>query len=205
MPWSDPDVARAGTVHLAESLDELTFTAAELAAGMLPSKPFVLVGQMTTSDPLRSPPGTESLWAYTSVPQRITSDAGGEGITGRWGADDVERFAARMEARIERFAPGFRSLIQARHVQSPVDMEKADASLILGDKSLGTAQLHQQLVFRPTIGLSRSETFVDGLYLGSASAHPGGGVHGACGANAARAALLHHRLGRVRSLGRSGG
>ena len=204
VPWADPSISRAGTIHLAESLDELTFTAAELSAGQVPSKPFVLVGQMTTSDPRRSPPGTESLWAYTSVPQAVRSDAGGEGITGRWSPDDVEKFVRRMEDRIERFAPGFRSRIQARHVQSPVDMEASDANLILGDKSLGTAQIHQQLIWRPTTGLARPETFVDGLYLGSASAHPGGGVHGACGANAARAALLHQRVGRVRAVGQAG-
>lgn len=203
VPWADPEIAPAGTVHLAASLDELSFTAAELASGLIPANPFVLVGQMTTSDPSRSPAGTESLWAYTSVPQEVKGDARGEDLTGRWDADEVERFTQRLEDRIESFAPGFRSRILARHVQSPDDMERGDANLIRGDKSLGTAQIHQQLVFRPTIGLSRAETFVDGLYLGSASAHPGGGVHGACGANAARAALWHDRTRRVLSLGRS--
>lgn len=199
VPWTNPDVGRAGTVHLADSLDELTLTAAQLSMQLVPAKPFILMGQMTTSDPLRSPPGTESLWAYTHVPQRVKGDAGGHGITGRWDDHDIERFVERIEARIEAYAPGFRSRIAARHVQSPLDLEAADANLVRGDKSLGTAQLHQQLVFRPTLGLARAETFVDGLYLGSASAHPGGGVHGACGANAARAALLHDRVGRVRA------
>jgi phytoene dehydrogenase-like protein len=198
VPWADPEVARAGTVHLAASLDELSYTAAELSARRIPANPFVLAGQMTTSDPLRSPAGTESLWAYTHVPQQVKGDAGGDRITGRWDAGDVAELVERIERRIEAFAPGFRSRILARHVQSPLDLEAADANLIRGDKSLGTAQLHQQLVFRPTIGWGRPETFVESLYLGSGSAHPGGGVHGACGANAARAALWGHRRARAR-------
>ncbi|MBK5222098.1 MAG: NAD(P)/FAD-dependent oxidoreductase [Acidimicrobiia bacterium] len=201
-PWTDPQVTSAGTVHLAASLDELTMTMAQTACGMLPSHPFMLIGQMTTADATRSPAGTESMWAYTSLPQEVKGDAGGEGIEGRWAdraSGDGERFADRMEARIEEFAPGFQSHIRSRQIQSPHDLEAADANLLGGDKNLGTAHLHQQLIFRPTIGLSRPETFLDGLYLGSASAHPGGGVHGACGANAAQAALLHDRMRRVSS------
>ena len=171
--------------------------AADIACGRLPRDPFLLIGQMTTSDPTRSPAGTESLWAYTSVPQEIRGDAGGQDISSRWDDGDCERFAARMEQRIERYAPGFTSRIRGREIQSPRSLEADDANLLLGDKSLGTAQLHQQLVFRPRIGLSRAETPVPGLYLASASAHPGGGVHGACGANAARAALAHDRLRRL--------
>lgn len=201
VPWSDPAVGDAGTVHLADSMDELSRTASEIAAGALPSRPFLLVGQMTTSDPTRSPPGTESLWAYTHVPQRVRDDAAGDGLTGRWDDADRERFADRVQARIERYAPGFASRVVARHVQSPVDLERADANLVGGDTNLGTAQLHQQLVFRPTLGWARPETFVERLYLASASAHPGGGVHGACGANAARAALWHHRWARLRGRG----
>jgi phytoene dehydrogenase-like protein len=102
-----------------------------------------------------------------------------------------------MEARIEAVAPGFADCIIARHVMTPPDLQRADANLVGGDISGGTAQLHQQLVFRPVPGFARSETPVRGLYLGSASAHPGGAVHGACGSNAARAALAHHRVGRL--------
>ena len=87
---------------------------------------------------------------------------------------------ARMEERIEAHAPGFRDLIRARHVMTPPDLEAANPNLVGGELNGGTAQLHQQLVFRPTPGLGRAETPVDGLYLASASAHPGGGVHGAC-------------------------
>jgi phytoene dehydrogenase-like protein len=95
-----------------------------------------------------------------------------------------------MEEQVERVAPGFRRLIRKRHVFTPVGLEAADQNLVGGSVNGGTAQIHQQLVFRPTPGgLARNETTVDGLYLASASAHPGGGVHGAVGANAARAAL----------------
>jgi phytoene dehydrogenase-like protein len=194
VPWSDPDVAGAGTVHIAESLDELTLTSAQIAMRQVPDKPFLLVGQMTTSDPTRSPPGTESLWAYTHVPQHPISDAGDQAITGAWRTSDVESFADRIERRIEAHAPGFTSRIVGRHVMSPPDLERANRNLVGGDISGGTAQLHQQLVFRPAIGFARAETPIKGLYLASASAHPGGAVHGACGANAARAALLHHPL-----------
>jgi phytoene dehydrogenase-like protein len=196
IPWLDPAVGAAGTVHLAASLDELTLTAAELAIGRLPRHPFVLVGQMTTSDPTRSPPGTESAWAYTSVPQIVRGDAGGD-LRGVDDPSDAARFAERIEARIEQFAPGFLALVRRRSIQTPRDMEHADANLLGGDKSLGTAQLHQQLVFRPAIGLGRAETPIEGLFLASGSAHPGGGVHGACGANAARAAIAADRRRRL--------
>jgi phytoene dehydrogenase-like protein len=202
IPWADPATRAAGTVHVADDLDELTVTAGQLAMGHVPSEPFLLVGQMTTADATRSPPGTESAWAYTHVPQRVRVDAGGDGITGAWDAADRDRFVARMEARIEAVAPGFGDCIVARHVMTPPDLQRADANLVGGDISGGTAQLHQQLVFRPVPGSARSETPVRGLYLGSASAHPGGAVHGACGANAARAALLHHRVDRFVPRGR---
>jgi phytoene dehydrogenase-like protein len=97
--------------------------------------------------------------------------------------------AARIEDRVEYFAPGFKSLIQHRHVMSPLGLEAHDGNLVGGAINGGTAEVHQQLFFRPTPGLGRSETPIRGLYLASSSAHPGGGVHGACGANAARAAL----------------
>jgi phytoene dehydrogenase-like protein len=202
VPWSDPTVHGAGTVHVAESIDELTMTSAQLAVGHMPDKPFLLVGQMTTADPTRSPAGTESLWAYTHVPQDVRADAGPDGLTGRWDPDEVQRFAQRMEGRIEALAPGFGSRVIARHVASPVDFERNDANLVGGDISGGTAQLHQQLIFRPLTGLARAETPIAGLYLASASAHPGGAVHGACGANAARAAIGHARVRRLIAVGR---
>ena len=196
IPWTDPSVAPAGTVHIAEGLDELSVTATQLAIGQVPATPFLLIGQMTTADATRSPAGTESAWAYTHVPAEVRGDAGGERISGCWDADDRRRFVERMERRIERHAPGFQDRIIARHVMAPSDLEAADANLVGGDISGGTTQLHQQLVFRPVAGLGRAETPIRRLYLASASAHPGGAVHGACGANAARAAIAHHRLRR---------
>ncbi len=196
VPWTAEPVARAGTVHLADSMDDLTHYAAQLATDHLPARPFILLGQLTTTDPTRSPAGTETLWGYTHVPARLRGDAGGT-ITGRWDDAEAEAFADRLEAEIERRAPGFRSRVQARHVLPPPGLEAADANLVGGAINGGTAQLHQQLVFRPTPGLGRAETPVRGLYLASASAHPGGGVHGACGANAARAALAADRRGRL--------
>jgi phytoene dehydrogenase-like protein len=201
VPWSDPDVEGAGTVHIADDLDELTLTSAQIAMRRIPDRPFLLLGQMTTSDPARSPPGTESLWAYTHVPQGATSDAGDDGISGDWTPSDVDAFTARIEQRIEEHAPGFTSRIVGRHVMGPHDFERRNANLVGGDISGGTAQLHQQLVFRPLNGFARAETPIADLFLASASAHPGGAVHGACGANAARAALAHHpirRLTRIR-------
>ena len=197
IPWTDANVGGAGTVHLARSLDELTLTSAHLASHHLPSDPFLLVGQMTTADPTRSPAGTETVWAYTNVPQTIEGDVGDE-VAGLTDPGDVERFADRIQQRIELFAPGFSSCVRGREVQTPQRMEAEDANLIGGDQNLGTAQIHQQLVFRPTLGLARPATPIHGLYLASASAHPGGGVHGACGANAARAALAGDRLRRLR-------
>lgn len=196
VPWIDPAVAGAGTVHLADSMDELSLNAAQLAVGRLPKRPFMLLGQMTTADPTRSPRGTESLWAYTDVPQQIRGDEADQ-LGGLDDPDDIDAFAARLEDRIEDSAPGFRSLVRRRSIQSPRDLEQADANLINGDKNLGSAQLHQQLIFRPTLGLGRAETPIPKLFLASASAHPGGGVHGACGANAARAAIAARSGGIV--------
>jgi len=199
VPWTDTAVRGAGTVHIAHSLDELTVTSGELAMRQVPAKPFLLIGQMTTSDPTRSPPGTESMWAYTHVPQDAVSDAGPDGLVGRWDQTETEVFARRIEDRIEELAPGFRKSIIGRHLTGPRDFECQDPNLVGGDISGGTAQLHQQLVFRPLTGFARAETPIKGLYLASASAHPGGAVHGACGANAARAALLHNPRTRLRA------
>ncbi|MGH9068460.1 MAG: phytoene desaturase family protein [Acidimicrobiales bacterium] len=192
IPWTSPAAVGAGTVHLAEDLDEMTAYCADLAMGRVPARPFVLVGQMTTADASRSPEGTEVVWAYTHVPRRVRGDAGGAGITGRWDRSEQEAVADRLEQRVERFAPGFTGRITARHVMAPPGLEAHDRSLVGGAINGGTSALHQQLVFRPTPGLGRPTTPVRSLYLASSSAHPGGGVHGACGANAARAALLHN-------------
>ena len=197
IPWAAEPARRAGTVHVAESVDVLTVQATQLQLGLVPDPAFLIVGQQGRADPTRHPEGKEAAWAYTHVPQQVRGDAGDDGITGRWDASDTEAMADRVEATVEALAPGFRALIRGRHVLTPPALEAADANLVGGALNGGTSHLHQQLVFRPVPGLGRSETPVAGLFLGSASAHPGGGVHGACGANAARAAIAADRRRRA--------
>jgi phytoene dehydrogenase-like protein len=194
VPWASTPESAPGTVHLAEDVNEVALAGTQIAAGAVPSEPFLLLGQMAAADAGRAPAGAESVWAYTHVPQHTRADAGDGGITGAWDHDDLERFADRMQARVEKYAPGFADRVLARRVLGPHELEQRNENLVGGALGGGTASLQQQLVFRPLPGLGRAETPVRGLYLGSSSAHPGGGVHGACGANAARAALAHHRL-----------
>ena len=196
VPWAADAVHGAGTVHLTDAMDDLTMATAQLACGAIPSKPLVVVGQMTTTDPTRSPAGTESLWAYAHVPQRVRSDAGGT-LTGAWTPAETSAFADRIEARIEEHAPGFRDRVRARHAMSPLDMQRRNPSIVNGALNAGTAQIYQQLVFRPTPGMARPTTPVENVYLASASAHPGGGVHGAPGSNAARLAIRQDRRRRI--------
>jgi phytoene dehydrogenase-like protein len=178
VPWTAAEVGEAGTVHLGTDLDGLAGFSTDLACGRVPRQPFLLLGQMTTADPTRSPAGTESLWAYTHVPRGHT-----------WTADRLRRRADRIEQTIEQNAPGFRDRITARAISGPAELQEHNPSLVEGAINAGTAAIHQQLFFRPVPGLGRADTPVDRLYLASASAHPGGAVHGAPGANAARAAL----------------
>jgi phytoene dehydrogenase-like protein len=189
VPWDPAPPTAPGTVHLAHSVEELDAYARQLRANAVPAEPFVLMGQMTTSDPSRSPAGTEALWAYTHVPQATTADAGLGGIRGIWDAADCERMADRMQRRIERFAPGFTDRVISRRILGPHDLEKRNAGLRQGAVGGGTARLRQELFLRPVPGTGRSRTPIRRLFLGSSSAHPGGGVHGAPGAHAARAAL----------------
>ena len=189
IPWTAEGARGAGTVHVGGELDNLSRYCHALDLQLIPAQPFVILGQMTTADPTRSPAGTESAWGYTHVPWRVRGDVGGE-LSGDWSAAvERERFLDRLESQVESFAPGFRDCLLARHVQFPGEMEAHDGNLVGGAINGGTAGLHQQLIFRPVPGLGRPETPVTGLYLASSSAHPGGGVHGGCGANAARAAL----------------
>jgi phytoene dehydrogenase-like protein len=178
VPWRADGARGAGTVHLGQDSDGMVDFAADLSVGRVPQRPFVLFGQMTTTDPTRSPEGTESAWAYTHVPRGVD-----------WTREAVDAHVQRVQDAVERVAPGFGATVLARHVQSPRDLQDADANLVDGAINAGTSSLHQQLFMRPTPGLGRPETPVPGLYLASASAHPGGGVHGACGWNAARSAL----------------
>jgi phytoene dehydrogenase-like protein len=187
IPWRADGVADAGTVHLGADELGLVRWSADLESRTLPASPFMLFGQMTTADASRSPAGTQSAWAYTHLPRGIDDDAS---------ADELAR---RVDAVLEEFAPGFAARVVHRHVQLPGDISATDPNLVGGAVNGGTAQLFQQLVFRPVPGLGRAETPVGNLYLGSSSAHPGGGVHGICGALAARAALGDHgKLGFAR-------
>ncbi|MEV6608817.1 NAD(P)/FAD-dependent oxidoreductase [Kutzneria sp. NPDC051319] len=176
IPWTAKEGATAGVVHLGGDMDMMSGASTDMALGRVPRNPFLLLGQTTTADPTRSPAGTESAWAYTHVPQ-------GQ----RWTKDRVTRFADKIQQVVEKHAPGFADRIIARHVQGPDDF----TATVNG----GTAIIAQQLVFRPTPGLGRADTPVDRLFLAGSSAHPGGGVHGAPGGNAARAAVARAKWG----------
>ncbi|MEV6301612.1 NAD(P)/FAD-dependent oxidoreductase [Actinoplanes sp. NPDC051861] len=180
IPWRSP--VSAGTVHLGADLNGLTRYSGYLATGEVPSDPFVLLGQMTTADASHSPEGTESVWAYTHLPHRAS-----------WSAGEIEEQVGRVEAVVESHAPGFLGRVVGRNVFAPGDMERENPSLVGGALGGGTSAAFQQLFLRPVPGLGRPDTPVDRLFLGSASAHPGGGVHGAPGANAARAAVARDR------------
>jgi phytoene dehydrogenase-like protein len=199
IPWTGATGPAPGTVHLAPSVDGLAVAGAQVAAGVVPTEGLILLGQMATTDPTRAPAGSESAWAYTHVPHEVRQDSpGADGRPsiepGPWSSAAAERMADRVQERIEQRAPGFGARVVARRVLGPADLERLDENLVGGALNGGTAALQQQLVFRPVPGLGRAETPIKSLYLGSASAHPGGGVHGACGSNAARAALAHARV-----------
>ncbi|HYZ09144.1 MAG TPA: NAD(P)/FAD-dependent oxidoreductase [Pseudonocardiaceae bacterium] len=181
IPWRAPAAAGAGTLHLGRDAAGLVHWAADLEAAVVPRDPFLLFGQMSTADPSRSPAGTESAWAYTHLPRGMSDPAA------------AEQLADRMDEVVESYAPGFGTRVLGRYPQLPGDLQRADENLMHGAVNGGTSQLHQQLVFRPVPGLGRPETVIGNLYLGSAAAHPGGGVHGVCGWLAARAALGEHR------------
>lgn len=191
IPWTAAGARGAATVHVGVDLGGMTRYAGDLATGTVPANPFLLVGQLTTSDATRSPAGTESAWAYTHLPHGVALTE-----------DTFDNHLRLVESVLERHAPGFGNLIIGRYVQSPAKLQQENPALMLGAINGGTAQLHQQLVFRPIPGLGGASTPIDRLYLASSSAHPGGGVHGGPGSNAARAALA--REGRLGSLRRSG-
>lgn len=198
VPWSVASVGDAGTVHLTSGMEALTAATTDLEQGIIPEEPFLILGQYSRADPTRQPPGHETMWAYTHVPRKpnpTRPDRAGE-LTGSWQRDELERFADRMEGIVEDHAPGFRARIVGRHLLGPREMQQRDRNLVWGAINGGTAKISQQLVFRPTPGTGRPETPVRGLYLASASAHPGGGVHGGPGHIAARAHLAHRRARR---------
>lgn len=177
VPWTAAGARGAAVVHAGLSLPALTRWSADLETGVVPEEPFALLGQMTSADPSRSPAGTETLWLYTHLPL----EAHGPEASGR--------LLEASETMLDRFAAGWRNAVLDRWAQSPADLAASDANLSEGAVGGGTSQLFQQAIWRPVTGLGGPRTFVDGLYLGSAAIHPGGGVHGGCGFLAARAAL----------------
>ncbi|MEA2192314.1 MAG: hypothetical protein QOI73_2435 [Solirubrobacteraceae bacterium] len=184
VPWASDDARRAGTVHVGGDVAELRGALHEVAGGRLPEQPFLLSGQQTIADPSRAPQGKHTLWAYTHTPAGVD-----------W-ARERERFADTIERRIERFAPGFRERILARHVMVPADLQRRNANLVGGDVG-GGSYAFDQLIFRPLPSLRPYATPLRGLYLGSASAFPGGAVHGVPGHAAAKAALHPVPLRRI--------
>jgi phytoene dehydrogenase-like protein len=203
IPWTSDEARQAGTIHIAESFELLSEVTAQLERRVIPARPFLVMGQYAVADGTRQPEGADTAWAYTHVPQRTSGDAAGE-LSGSWEESELNMFAARMEAEVERFAPGFRDLILGRSVFGPKELESMNRNLVGGAVNGGTAKLHQQAFLRPYPGLGRPETPIPNLLLASSSAHPGGGVHGGPGANAARSLLLRHRATKgVRSIGRA--
>ena len=170
VPWTAPECARAATVHLGGTLEEVAASEAAPARGTVHERPFVLFVQPTLFDDSRAPAGKHTAWAYCHVPNGYSLDVSG-----------------KIERQVERFAPGFRERILARSVLAPADFERRNANLIGGDINGGMMDLRQ--VFARPVARSPYRTPLRGVYLCSASTPPGGGVHGMCGHLAARAAL----------------
>jgi phytoene dehydrogenase-like protein len=183
VPWTAPAVREAGTVHVGGGEQELLDALAS-SGRRLPERPMLLFGQQSIADPTRAPAGQHTAWAYTHGPQQAA-----------W-ARETERHAERVEAQIERFAPGFRDLILARNVQSPADLQGRNPNLVGGDVGAGSYAL-DQAIFRPLPSLTPYRTPIRGLFLGSAATFPGGAAHGVPGHAAARAALVEARLRRA--------
>jgi len=171
VPWAAAACREAGTVHLGGTLAEVARSEADVTAGRHPDHPFCLVAQAGVVDPTRAPAGKHALWAYCHVPSGSTVD-----------------MAGRIEAQIERFAPGFRDLILARAVRTAAEIERHNPNYVGGDINSGAGTL-RQTVFRPAPRWHPYRTALPGVYLCSAATPPGGGVHGMCGMAAARAAL----------------
>jgi phytoene dehydrogenase-like protein len=185
VPWSAEVCRRTVTVHVGGTFDEVARSEAAVQAGRHPEQPFVLVAQPGVVDRTRAPAGKQTLWAYCHVPN----------------GSDVD-MAERMEAQIERFAPGFKDLVLARTVRTAADAESHNPNLLGGDVNGGAATL-RQTVFRPVPRWNPYRTPVEGVYLCSASTPPGGGVHGMCGVAAAEAVLRERFVQERRSGGGS--
>lgn len=177
VPWRAAECRRAATVHLGGSAAEIARSERHVWSGTPSERPFVLLGQPSLFDATRAPKGRHTAWAYCHLPNGSDFD-----------------MTERIEAQVERYAPGFRDLILARHILQPADLERLDANLVGGDINGGSARF-DQFFFRPVVRANPYATPVDGLFLCSASTPPGGGVHGMCGFHAAQAALDY--LGRI--------
>jgi phytoene dehydrogenase-like protein len=175
IPWANADCARAATVHLGGTLEQITASEAEVQAGGHPERPYVLLSQPSLFDATRAPAGIQAVWAYCHVPNGSTVD-----------------MTDRIEAQVERFAPGFRDRIIGRHAMNTEAVEAHGANYIGGDINGGVADL-RQFVRRPTIFLHPWKTPIDQVYLCSSSTPPGGGVHGMCGWHAAREVMRESR------------
>ncbi|MDN5794754.1 MAG: NAD(P)/FAD-dependent oxidoreductase [Intrasporangium sp.] len=171
VPWTHEPSRRAGTVHVGGKLEEVSLAEREVNRGRMPERPFVLVGQQYVADPSRSRGDVHPVYTYAHVPHGWAGDA-----------------TLAVEAQIERFAPGFRDRVLARHVRSAGALETDNPNYLGGD-IVGGANDALQLVFRPRITLTPYSLGVPGVYLCSAATPPGAGAHGMCGWNAARAAL----------------
>jgi phytoene dehydrogenase-like protein len=171
IPWRQPAVAAAPTVHLGGTLDEISASEWAPWSGRTAERPFVLLAQHTLFDDTRAPAGKHTAWAYCHVPNGSTAE-----------------MTERIEAQIERFAPGFRDVILERSVLKPADLESRNRNLVGGDINTGAQDLGQ-LYSRPARRVNPYRTPLEGVYLCSAATPPGGGVHGMCGVSAARTAL----------------
>ncbi|MGY1840549.1 MULTISPECIES: phytoene desaturase family protein [unclassified Modestobacter] len=171
VPWTNPDVRRAGTVHLSGTLEETVEAESAPAKGRDPDRPFVIAVQPTVVDRTRAPEGGHVLWAYAHVPH----------------GSDVD-MSRRIEAQIERFAPGFRDVVVERRTTDARQLEVYNPNDVGGEISNGEASMWQMLA-RPVPRWNPYRTPVPGTYLASAATPPGPAVHGMCGDNAARVAL----------------
>jgi phytoene dehydrogenase-like protein len=185
VPWTAPEARAASVVHVGGELHDLAAAAQAGERGEVPEHPALVVGQHTLYDPSRAPDGNHTLYCYAHVPSRYDCSD-----------DDI---AARVEAQLERFAPGVCDIVLARAIRNPARTEAENPSLVGGDLGGGSYELDQQLVFRPAPELCRYRTPLRGLYVTGASVHPGGSVHGMGGRSAARALLTDRRLRPWRS------
>lgn len=170
VPWTNEESRRAGTVHLGGTWQDVAAAEADVFKGRAPERPFVLVAQQSLFDDTRAPAGKHTLWAYCHVPNACTVD-----------------MTDRIEAQLERFAPGFRDLVLARHVTTPAQLEAYNPNLVGGDIAVGASDGLQTL-FRPRIARDPYR-IGEKLWLCSAATPPGAGVHGLCGMYAARSVL----------------